>query len=420
MEGAPSGPSSASAAPAESEAPAREDPATPQDTPAVTADTPWSRRGRRILVRVVVGVATILLVVGIFAVWANRQMLDPDNWAHTSGKLLEDARIRAALSNYLVDQLYANVNVSGQISSALPPRLEPLAGPISGALRDVATTAAQRTLNNSTVQAAWKAANRAAAQTLVAIVNGGHGAVSTNNGQVTLDLRTALDNLATRLGLPNIGNRLPPAAGELVILRARQIKFVQNAGKAVRGLALLMAILVPLLFVAAVLLARGHRRETLMNVGFVLIFAGLLVLLARQLLIHGVTNSLVRNDANKPAAKDVLRLATQMLKEVAGACVVVGIPLVVAGWFAGPAKWATSGRRAIAPFMREHVAWTFGIVFIVMTVIFIWQPIQATGTWLGIIVFLVLAFLGTEVLRRQVAREFPDAGQRAESFTRGG
>jgi hypothetical protein len=40
-----------------------------------------------------------------------------------------------------------------------------------------------------------------------------------------------------------------------------------------------------------------------------------------------------------------------------------------------------------------------------MALIFIWQPIPATGTLVGVIVFLVLAFLGTEVLRRQVIRE---------------
>jgi hypothetical protein len=420
MADAPGEPSSTAASAAGSPPAAPEAPGGAPEAPAVAPRNAWSGRGRRILVRVVVTIATILLVVGIFAVWANRQMLNPDNWAHTSGKLLEDARIRAGLSNYLVDQLYANVDVSGQISSALPPRLQPLAGPISGALRNVAITAAERTLNTAPVQAAWKTANRAAAQTLVAIVNGKKGALSTNNGVVTLDLRTALNNLATRLGLPQVGNKLPPSTGELVILKAKQIKFVQNGGRALKGLALVLTILVPLLYVLAVFLAGGHRREMLMNVGFSLIFAGLLVLLGRQLLIHGVTNSLVRYEENKPAAKDVLTIATEMLKEVAGACVVVGIPLVIAGWFAGPAKWATSGRRAIAPFMREHAAWTFGIVAIVMTLIFIWQPIPATGTAVGIIVFLVLAFLGTEVLRRQVAREFPDAGGRAESFTPGG
>jgi hypothetical protein len=44
-----------------------------------------------------------------------------------------------------------------------------------------------------------------------------------------------------------------------------------------------------------------------------------------------------------------------------------------------------------------------------MALIFIWNPIPATGKPAGIIVFLALAFLGTYLLRRQTAAEFPAA-----------
>ena len=43
-----------------------------------------------------------------------------------------------------------------------------------------------------------------------------------------------------------------------------------------------------------------------------------------------------------------------------------------------------------------------------MVLIFIWQPIPATGAPIGIIVFFALAMFGTEMLRRQTAEEFPD------------
>jgi hypothetical protein len=370
------------------------------------AATARPTRGRMILVRVILGVATVLLVVATFAIWANRQLLNPDNWANTSTRLLVDPKVRAALSNYLVAQLYQNVDVSGQIASALPPRLKPLAGPVSGALRNVAIQAADRTLATAPVQAVWTAANRAAARTLVAIVDGGKGPVATNNGQVTLDLRAAVNTLASQLGLPSsIGDHLPPAAGELVILKSKQLKLVQNGGKALRGLALALTIIVPLLFVLAIALAAGRRRPVLMDIGFLFILAGVLVLLGRVLLIHGITNSLVKVEANKPAVHDVVSIATTELKEIADAGIVIGIPFVLAAWLAGPMKWAVAARRLIAPFMREHPAWVFAIVGIVMALIFIWQPIPATGTLAGVIVFLVLAFLGTEVLRRQVIRE---------------
>ena len=96
-----------------------------------------------------------------------------------------------------------------------------------------------------------------------------------------------------------------------------------------------------------------------------------------------------------------------MLSEIAGAFIIVGIPLIAAAWFAGPAKLAVRGRKAIAPFLREQPQWTYAITAAIMAVIFIWQPIPATGKLAGILVFLALAFFGTYLLRKQTAEEFP-------------
>ena len=103
----------------------------------------------------------------------------------------------------------------------------------------------------------------------------------------------------------------------------------------------------------------------------------------------------------------MLSIATLRLSEIAGAFIVVGVPLIAAAWFAGPARLAVSGRRSIAPFLREHADWTYGITAAVMALIFIWDPIPATGKPAGIIIFLALALLGTYLLRRQTAEEFP-------------
>ena len=103
----------------------------------------------------------------------------------------------------------------------------------------------------------------------------------------------------------------------------------------------------------------------------------------------------------------MLSIATLRLSEIAGAFVVVGVPLIAAAWFSGLARLAVSGRRAIAPFLRDHADWTYGITAAVMALIFIWNPIPATGKPAGIIILLALAFLGTYPLRRQTAEEFP-------------
>jgi hypothetical protein len=146
-----------------------------------------------------------------------------------------------------------------------------------------------------------------------------------------------------------------------------------------------------------------------MTVGFAIIVAGVIGLAGRSILKNQVTNSLVQDATLRPASLATLDIATSILRTIAQAFIVVGLVVVLSAWFAGPAKLATSGRRAIAPFMREHAAATFAIVAVVMILIFIWQPIPATGTPAGIIVFMALALFGTEMLRRQAATEFPDA-----------
>jgi hypothetical protein len=366
-------------------------------------------RGRVWLVRALIWVTTVLAVLAILAVWANRQLLNPNHWANTSGRLLEHPAVRDATSNYLVNQLYANVDVAGELKSRLPTQLQQLAGPISGALRNVATTAAQRALAAPRVQDIWKQANKAADQTFVNIVNGGKGAAQINGGQVSLNLAPIVADITTRLGLPDLSSKLPPSVANLKILKSNQIKLIQDIGKALKGLALLLTIIVPLLYALAIWLARGYRRRTLMNVGISIAFAGVLVFLARTLIVSQVTDSLVKTDSVRPAAMAVISIATSMLSEIAGAFVIVGVPLIAAAWFAGPARLAVRARRALAPFLRDRRDWTFGIVAAIMAVIFIWQPIPATGTLVGIIVFLALALLGTVLLRRQTAEEFPDA-----------
>jgi hypothetical protein len=387
---------------------AAEGAARSQATHAMHGEPSPPSRGRVWLVRVLIWVTTVLAVLAILAVWANRQLLNPDNWSNTSAKLLENAAVRDATSNYLVNQLYANVDVAGELKSRLPPQLQPLAGPISGALRNVATTAAQKALAAPRVQDACKQANKAADQTFVNIVNGKKGALQANGGEVSLNLAPIVAEITNRLGLPDLSSKLPPSVANLKILKSNQIKLVQDIGKALKGLALLLTIIVPLLYALAIWLARGYRRRTLMNVGIAIVFAGVLVLLARKLIVSQVTDSLVKTDSVRPAATAVISIATSMLSEIAGAFVVVGVPLIAAAWFAGPARLAVRGRRAIAPFLRDRPGWTFAIVAAIMALSFIWQPIPATGTPVGIIVFLALAFLGTVLLRRQTAEEFPD------------
>jgi uncharacterized membrane protein len=70
-----------------------------------------SKRAHRVVVPILLALASVALFTGAFAVWVNRQALNTDNWKTTSSELLADEQIQAALAPYLVDQLFTNVDV---------------------------------------------------------------------------------------------------------------------------------------------------------------------------------------------------------------------------------------------------------------------------------------------------------------------
>jgi hypothetical protein len=395
-------------------------PAAPETTPATDAAeaptlaqgaaAPKLTRGRRILVDAIIGVATILLVVGVFSVWANRLLFNPDNWSNTSTQLLANPTIRQTTSNYIVDQIYANVDVPGLIRSGLPTQLQGLAAPAAGALRNAAVQAVDTALQRPRVQQLWAQANRAADQLFIHVVNGGKGAVHVNNGAVTLDLGSIVDNVASRLGLPaDLSAKLPADVANVTVFQSDRLSFIQKVGKAIQSLALWLTIIVPILFALAIFLARGHRRRTLMTVGCAGVFAGVLIVLGRNILQTQLANAITDDASLRPTVAAVISINTAILGQVAAAVILGGLVLVAAAWAGGPARPAVATRRAIAPFLRERQVATYAIALGVMILIFIWDPIHATGTPAGIIVFTCLALFGTYILIQETGKEFPDA-----------
>jgi Short C-terminal domain len=146
-----------------------------------------------------------------------------------------------------------------------------------------------------------------------------------------------------------------------------------------------------------------------MTIGFSGVFAGVVVLLGRSILESQIAESLTSDAALQTTIRDVYVIASSILADVAGAVILGGVVLVAAAWFAGPARVARTSREAIAPFLRERPAASYAITLAVMALIFIWNPLPATGKPAGMIVFTLLALLGTGVLIRQTAQEFPDA-----------
>jgi hypothetical protein len=355
-------------------------------------------------------VATLLTFLSIFAVWANRQVLNANNWANTSTSLLQNPAIRTELSDYLVQQLYANVNVAGELKSALPAQLQPLAGPVAGGLQNLAQKAAYELLSRPEIQAAWKTANRLSAKQFINIVEGNSKAVLLNGNAVYLDLRPIAADLASQLGLPaSLVNSIPPDAGRLKLIQSDQIKTVQNAVKLLRGLAIILPALALILFALAVYLSEGRRRRVLFIVGVDGVIAGLLVLIARNVAGHQIVNSVVSTDSVRPSVQAAWSIGTSMLSDIAQSTIIIGLAVMLGASLAGPSRPARAFRRAVAPWFRDRATTSYAVIAALVLLIVLWGPIPATRMPIPVLIIIVLIWLGTEALRRQTAVEYPDA-----------
>jgi hypothetical protein len=317
------------------------------------------------------------------------------------------------VATFVVNELYANVDVKAQLQSRLPAQLQPLAGPAAGALHNVAQTAAERALATGQVQDVWKKANRAAHKTLLKVINGGSKNISTTGGKVTLNLRSITEQVAAEVGIdPAVANKIPASAASIEILRSKQIDTAQKIAKAIRSLAIILLVLVFGLYALAVYLAHGRRRETLRSVGIGFIAAGAVALIVRGLAGTGVVNALAKNEEVRPAAQAVWSIGTSLLVQAAASAVTFGVLLVIAAVFAGPTRYAVKLRRWAAPYLRDRPGVTYTAAGAIYVALIAWAPIAAFRKPLGILVFALLMALGTEVLRRQTAREFPDSATR--------
>ena len=364
---------------------------------------------RRRLPLVLIVVATLLAFLAVFAVWANRQLLDTDNWTDTSSELLENEAIRGQISLFLVDELYANVDVKGEIQRALPPRAAPLAGPVAGALRQVAERGTTRLLGTQRAQNRWEQANRRAHGAFITVIEGGGDVVSTTNGDVVLDLKTLLTQTQERAGVGGrLAGKLPADAAQIRILKSDELGLAQDLVNFFESLVLVLVLLTFGLYALAVYLARGWRREALRSCGYGFIVAGAGALIFQSLAGGAVVDALAKTEDVRPAVEATWEIATSLLREAAGAMVAYGIVFVLAAWIAGPTGSAVATRRSLAPYLREP-RFAYGGLALVVLLLLVWGPTPALRKVVPALLLIALLTAGVEVLRRQTAREHPDA-----------
>jgi hypothetical protein len=361
---------------------------------------------RRAVIWILIVLASVIALVSVLTAWVDRQMLDTQSWSEASAELIEDPEVRDALSVYLVDQLYTNVDVAANLEARLPDNLDRLAEPLAGALRQPTTDAVARLLDAPRVQQLFIDASTAAQQKLVNVLEDNTGlGITTGNGVVTLDLGQLVRTLGEELGLSAATlDRIPPDAGELEIMRSDQLAAAQAGVKSVRVLSVWLLVLVFGLYALAVFLARGARRQTLRNVGCALVLVGLAVLVVRRVGGNYAVDALTQ-PASEDSGRRVWLIGTSILAQIGWAAVIYGVVAILGAVLAGPTSWGRAVRGRIAPVLNERPGYIWAGAAAVYLVLIAWGPTHALRTLWGIALLGALVAGGILALRRQTRRE---------------
>jgi hypothetical protein len=510
-----------------------------------TEDQEEPKHRHRGIVWTLVVLASVVLLVSMIANWVQTEVLDSGEFSTNTEEILGNEDVQEQLSIFAVDQLYANVDVQGQIEQTLPPPAQPFAGPVTAATRQLATNVAETALASPQVQQLMAGAINGAQQRFVSLIEDEGQFVSTEGGVVTLEYGNLIADLAARLGLDAntiseiqgfvqefsgdlrqrltaaqsniestrsalsaaeagtlsseaqtdlktlkssaaelqgiVGNleqkiraikpkvpdqlkgrmsdvqvrlaefdrrltalqrqidavlsdpsqanviKLDPALaslqarittvlnrqavqnpGQLVLMSSSELSGLQDLVSALRNLGFVLPLLALFLYLAAIYLAKGWRREALIGAGGGILAAALIVLLTRRLLGGAIESSTATSDTVKPAISAVWDIISAGLRERALFVSLIGLAFIGGGLVAGPGRREVAVRRLLAPYLRDHPV----VVYAVLAFLFlIWLAFLPTinnfGQVLVVVILAALAIAGVEILRRQTAREFP-------------
>jgi hypothetical protein len=360
------------------------------------------RSGHNAWAGVLLAVATLVVILGMTAVWVQRQVLDREEWVDTSVELLENDDVRRAIGLYLIDELYTNVDVAGEIQGVLPERLQPLAQPAAGALRRAAEQNAGTLLGTRVAQNLWRRANERAHRVFERVV------VDGESGEVTIDLQPLIEKAAERGGLlGRTAEQLPPDAGQLEVLSSDQLDGAQTVVRILRPLAIVLVLLALVLYVAAVFLSRDRRR-TVIYVGACLLFAAVAVLAVRRLGGNTVVDALSRAPDSELAVAATWSIGTRLLVDVVSGTALLGLLLILGAWLLGPGRVAVPARRLVTPALRDQ-PWLvrLGLGALLLLLVW-WNPVPWTGKPLAILILAIGAFAWLEVVRHRALEEDAD------------
>jgi hypothetical protein len=310
--------------------------AEPQDTSSHT--------GRKFAIGTLIVLGLILLAVGNLAFWARFTLLNTNGWVAAVGPLSKDATVSSILSQYVVGELFAEVDVEQSLAEALPPKLQLFSAPLAIGAQQLADNAVTSLIQSDAFNTVWVGVNRAGHTAIISVLKGEGDKLYLQDGKLTLDLSGVYNFVENKFGLTDLD--LIPAAsgGKLVLLENQQVAYLQELVSSINTFGLLVPLLGILAFVAAWFVSLW-RRETLIWIGIVLALTMLV-----SLIVFSVLRSNILVNVTDPMLRDLGRqifyVVTHGLFVQTVFLMILGIFLAIGAWQSAPdsamMKWEAS------------------------------------------------------------------------------
>ena len=125
-----------------------------QTPPDAALDTS-SHTGRKWGVGILILLGVFLLTLANVAFWAGFTLLNINGWVAAVGPLTKDENVSGLISQYVVSGLFEGADIEATAAEALPPKLQPLAGPLVVGLEQVADQAVTALIVSDGFNTAW-------------------------------------------------------------------------------------------------------------------------------------------------------------------------------------------------------------------------------------------------------------------------
>lgn len=352
--------------------------------------------------------ACVLALASVVVIYAHDQLLDTDTFVATVGPLASNPEVQHAVAERVSTLLVEQTDVEQRVKEALPPEADFLATPIADQVGNATDQIALKLMESPEFQQLWNTALRASHDQVEVLLTGStKGAVSTNNGEVAVDLTVIETQVKERLsakGITVFDNVPTTNRPELVLFRSSELAKLQSLITFLDKLALVLPVVTLLLLAAGVALDASRRRGLVRAAGGLTLTMGLLLVLVNV----GVKAYLdtVHAPQSKGATTAVIDTVDAPLLDSVRTVLILAALVTLAALLAGnshvrrwfgnrhvPAWTTTGAAHDFVAARRRGLEW--GVLALGLLILVLWnEPTVLVSTVVLLVSFAVMGLVG--------------------------